>query len=684
MGTEPERDLLRSARDANLDILAKLSALLTEEGNRRESRDYAEKTSHRAFTIAQLASHKTIESLALLKSYTLIDDVVGKGPQSHIVWMSFALDNLRIPVGDGAQDPSHDFGLDKPFFLGTHDSPTEPPRIASITKEVVTQYLRQSRNDAKSCLGVCLTSAQLLGVGDTECVAVYQKNGEFACHPGLEIFKVATQKWNGMLTGPDKWSNYLNSFRSLARPDAEIKCLISATSFFNSLIDPRLKAAGQLIVAIDCVPASDQAAEVYDLMQIVLSGLPMAWNATQRLASDNLNLEKYRDMFNLLHGPLDGLQRSIDSMEQNVRSLNAVLLHPADGLFRQQRNLASLFEDGKRIDLSDRIPTIKISHNCEYANRQEDALLVLVLAAKKIFGAKLKFPERVNTKSAALDFAKVKLREYALAHPDRSDLATEFLFVCFADYVKTEFDVNDLELLLSEESHYGTKPNQRVSNLKNVLFTPFKLEESHWHGKALQLALRRFGDKVNFGSLDSKTQWDVASGWTPVGYSAVLEFFLRGAQEYNNRIGGKRALESVCVEYIKNKALSISLDFGEEPYLQGSINEVRSLKDFLHNHVLARDWRLDQSSVGNFRKPFVDLFSKALGLVTSSPSNGIPAWAPIAVGITEKLPHTLVLLKRGERCFELAIGDNKPGIQLRWYDASSTGCGSTAAGEVRG
>ena len=708
--------LAKKARDANLDILAEMSARLEREGTEANSEHLSES---KAFTVDELKdlsrnSLYGLEKVALLKSHGLVKEILGGADAPQILWMSFALDNLRFStnIEPASLESNHDFGLSHTVFLSTRISPGIPTKIPSITREVVRQYLKRSKKDEQSCRGVCLTKEKILGFEDAECGAIYMENGHFVCWPTDEVVTPATKIWDEELKD-GKWDFYLASFAALVPAVQKIKFLMSATSFFNSLHQTDRKAAAQLIVAIDGIPTLERAEHIYHLLQIVLSGIPMAWSATTKLAKDRdeifrqvQDLKKYRETLNLLQRPLDHLTESAHSMQEHVRSLSAVLYEPAEGLFQAHKSIVDLFEEGKTIELPPSV-RIKVKHGSK-AYTKEEAVLILAIAACKIFGVSVKLPdwvERVkDEKPKVLRVLRQLLLDHLSHHFDvYGRLAEDVLCVCFggAEITLSKDCLaereNGFAKLFSLTDQYNTSPNDRVQFLKYVLFDPFKLEQTRgWHPLALKVALRHFrgsepNEDVNFGlanenvlsfSERESTVMNIPSNYTPVGYSVVLDFLLKCCSYYRNRDSGARGrLAKVRIQPMrdckKNPELKISLYFAGEAFLTEETGPGGSrLHALLHDHLLRlpRDWRVDHITIGNFQKPFVDLCNKVLGLAAEKGAG----WYAERITHENNGPYRLLLLKRQmmvgskekTRCFELGLGSevNDPGISLHWYE----------------
>ena len=687
MAAQPERDLLRFARDANLEILASMSARLEPGSNQLSTHQITEHlTGKEAFTRIDLGKNAGLARVALRKSAELVENILRGGEAEPILWMSFALDELRIPDPSDAPTSGrpYNFGLNHPVFLGTCRNPQRPDQPFSITQKVVDYYLAgsEAKSNKQSCFGICLTQERIPNFNPGECVEIYMCGEEFVCSERDGIYGTPMQAWNSEL-GEDKWYRYLKPYDSLVGSGAseKIKCIISLTSFFNSLRDPRRKAAAQFAVALSCVPAEDNVWRVYDLLQIVLSGLPMAWSATSSLVKDNLDLRRYRDVLHLLQRPLDGLSKSINDMQADVRLLNAVLYEPAEAIFKTHKIIPDLFEDGKTIRISGSV--VKVKHEGKYET-PEDAVLILAEAVFRIVGAKSELPkDQILTKIDSIRNLKQTVCDHVTKDLQSfKSLAEELLWVCFPKIEKTVIDFGDL---FEIDAVDGIDANLRVEQLKDVLFTPFKfIQDKGWNPRALQLALR--AHHCDFG-FEPSNPWNIPHHWTPFAYGVVLDFLMKCCVEYyasvasHNVQGFLKKVEVVPVyaplTKDKGKTFEISLYFSDTPFL-GEFNpelEASNLAGLLNDHVLAfpRDWRLDYVSLGNFYKPFVDLCNKVVR------RNERFGWRATQLPTPEDGLYTIVRLKncvggnmrqQPVRCFEVALGAKtaQPGIRLRWSE----------------
>jgi hypothetical protein len=439
--------------------------------------------------------------------------------------------------------------------------------------------------------------------------------------------------------------------------------------------------------------------------------------ATARLIEKNDELEKYRDMFNLLKQPLDSLGGAIHSMQQDIRGLNAVLYEPAEGLFRFHKAVVDLFDDGRTIVISKNV-RLTVQHNSNYRDPKEAALIIAV-AMWRLLGLpsdegglrnERNEPMKAATTPAnALTIIKETLSRRLEAETGIGvyrGVFNDILYVCFPKVPIEErrnLTINDL---LSDKTVHRTEASvdERVGRLKGVLFSPFKLQTNSWHPRALQIALKNPDDEnsVRF-SEKGKSEWNLQDwqmlhDWTPIGYGAVLDFLLKCSAQFKNRSlrGGKdKGLSLVEVKPIRDALdgeteFSIQLYFKGEQFFKPDDDEGK-LYRLINEHVLRfpRDWRVEQTTLGNFQKPFVDLCNKILGLHQSELSESpIFGWAkqtvPYDPNATE---HQLLLLERPKvvsadeakgslksRFFELTIGATSevPGITLRWFEGATS------------
>jgi len=522
------------------------------------------------------------------------------------------------------------------------------------------------------------------------------------------------------------WTEYVNDFNDLRRK-------IDGSRYFYNLLIPisfhsppktehLRQALGAMFLAFgtDAIVSPAHLMSLYCRLQLFWHYNYSAESAAQLIQKNDV-LEKYKDMVNLLQRPLEQLGNAVHSMQRDVRGLSAVLYEPAEGLFRFHKALVDLFDDIKTIKISKHVD-LKIRHNSIYSNPTE-AALIMALAMWRLFEKEaagkdgLVGVENATTQENALKIIGKILSLSAHDPTNRGQAAVDkgflksILYVCFPRATRMELDSLTLEDLLSDKpvSPFENSVNDRVAHLKAVLFSPFKFHTDQWRPRALELALKDFGprgfppmffenDGVNTATPKWEiTDWTMRHDWTPVGYGAVLDFLLKCCAQYRNR-GASGSLKNVEVKPMRNpiedREFFIRLHFDGDLFFKAN-HDRGKLQHLINQHVLQfpRDWRVEQVTLGNFQKPFVDLCNKMIGLHGSEesfiarPTSGWVVQQPTPF-VLDETEHQLLLLERPKppanksngfvdsRFFELKIGTDvgHPGVTLRWFEGPTSQC----------
>lgn len=522
------------------------------------------------------------------------------------------------------------------------------------------------------------------------------------------------------------WAEYVQDFNEFR------KSIDQSRFFYNLLVPisfnspPDTNHLKQALGAIFITFGTNKAVEKDQLLNLYNS-LQLFWHYNYSAESADVlikrkdELEKYKDIFNLLQRPLDRLGSAIQSMQQDVRDLSAVLYEPNEGLFRFHKAIVDLFDDTKSIKISKRV-SIPIQHNNKYSDSTAAALIVAA-AVWRLLGLQfdleglngVEVNGRMPDKKALALIKDILLKRLKSNPGVYSEHLKDILFVCFPYMPKEEMAKlqrgykKAIDCLLSDHPliPYEVSVDDRLGNIKGVLFSPFKLHTDNWSPLALQLALKGFGGPVNFYEMNStgnsliemsRQDWMVMHDWTPIGYGAVLDFLLKCCAQYKNRsVSGKapKLLSRVVVKPTRRirteKEFFIKLYFSDGDFYDQGLDQGK-LNRLLNDHVLQvpRDWRVEQVSLGNFQKPFVDFCNKLLGLIQlEEAATGLSGWVKRpARSRFEDDERVLMVLERpkkdsrtsksGEeqmsRFFEVSVGAEPHcyGIMLWWYERATS------------
>lgn len=109
----------------------------------------------------------------------------------------------------------------------------------------------------------------------------------------------------------------------------------------------------------------------------------------------------------------------------------------------------------------------------------------------------------------------------------------------------------------------------------------------------------------------------------PIPYNAAISCFLDAAAQAFHSTENRCTVEKIetTARYDAQggettRSLAMTLQGAWLKIADGASSGVKALRDLLNLHILThtRDWRLDESHEGNFRKPFFDLASRVLAV----------------------------------------------------------------------
>jgi hypothetical protein len=342
-------------------------------------------------------------------------------------------------------------------------------------------------------------------------------------------------------------------------------------------------------------------------------------------------LQKYRQMLEMLQQPLDGLAKALGNMQRDTQVLRAVLYDPAKALFESHSLLSKLFSEGNKIDVSETVSII-INHSLNYSGgtdddnepperrrgSKKDGQCLVAYALCRIFGR-----ER--------DLFSYQTRSLLMRE------AAEILMSCER---RDEFEelVEDLKALLFSDGYKAPtvpaptlastlqrEPKEPLSRLKRVIFDPYKPDATKWDAAALRLAVRRYVKASTCEILPlpgGATDLEMPTAWTPVSFNMVLTFLIEVAAEFCARDGKNGILQlnfeedGSAAECKPSSYKRIRLQADSSLLSPRYPTGLKDLRCLVVNHVLSqpRDWRVTETEIGNFRKPYVDLASRMLGV----------------------------------------------------------------------
>ncbi|MFZ4857809.1 MAG: class I SAM-dependent methyltransferase [Desulfuromonadaceae bacterium] len=317
------------------------------------------------------------------------------------------------------------------------------------------------------------------------------------------------------------------------------------------------------------------------------------------LAQDRLKqAEKASQLVRLLQGPLNGITTALDAMQRDAQELKAVLYEPSEALFRSYSRISHLFAEGGQETISN-VCSITLHHAPEkYADNDElRALLCLILCKccgcdKEMYGSS-SFLELIERSLHTLSRIE--------SEPTLQPMSKELQKLSGIGAFK---EIRNLE---------AGQLCRAVANLKNALFTPFKLDSPLWPGVALSLIFSRSTPLSETRLADIKMRPE----WTPLRYSTVLNFLIKVVAEFHYRADrATRTIERVTVDVANDDCRRIVIVFGGRYLKKGDAPRNQLKARLMEVLAFPRDWRINHATVGDFMTPFVELASHLLGIGT--------------------------------------------------------------------
>jgi hypothetical protein len=333
--------------------------------------------------------------------------------------------------------------------------------------------------------------------------------------------------------------------------------------------------------------------------------------------------ERHRQQLELLRKPLENLSEALGIMQRDTQELRAVLWDPAKALFACSSRLAELFHENAEIEVNVHV-RVMVSHSVvgygkedsEHddamppRNRRETRIngsVILAFALCRIYGCQDGLSNAKSSKEV-IEHANLALADKA-AQPAFQEVTADLLWLLEVTNICQVFDED--------------KISRSLTTLKETLFDPYKLSARQWLKKVFELAVLPYSAHRNLVSADgSKDFVDMPEEWSPFAVHTVLAFIIDACAEAFSRTGSQRKVRSIKLERDggegANTLFRIHIVF-DGSYLD-SASGWSQLKQLLKQHILipeTRDWRIAESQAGNFRKPYIDLASRALGLGTT-------------------------------------------------------------------
>ena len=341
--------------------------------------------------------------------------------------------------------------------------------------------------------------------------------------------------------------------------------------------------------------------------------------------------EKYQQMLYLLESPLATITQALSAVQSSTQELRAVLYEPAKALFGSYTLLSELFSEKYKLSASKYI-NIEISHNGEYKDgKVEDGKVVLAFALCRIFGRDAEMQDQ-RTKVGVIDHAKEILEDCELNKNDAFGELIEDLIWLLKNKGATGEPTVSIGLRTGPTNNTNKvavlsrvldgDPNAPLNEIKNLLFAPFKIHTKRWHLRAIILAVRSGGMRDKLLDLADDVTWEMNESFTPCSYHTLLSFIadlaavapsLKG-KSYINKVN---AVSPCLTSKLENHSWTLTFTFNMAWF---DANDCGNLRDIIYDHVLncPRDWRVFATNAGNFRKPFIDLAGRLLG-ITNTP-----------------------------------------------------------------
>jgi len=447
----------------------------------------------------------------------------------------------------------------------------------------------------------------------------------------------------------------------------------------NILNDPRagidsrnsMNTASAIFLTVSSREKLDVHAQCFVGHMKALLGQWLAEHLHDTVVSRNERLRKFQEMLAHLGEPLNNLTAALGEIQNDAQKLRSVLYDFGRVLFDAHSRLSPLYEDGRTILVTKNFHVTVAHLPDRYTGAYGDGLVngqgVLSLAVMTIFGK-----ERILLQSEARTVETVVclVAEELSAVAQQASFAelTEDLFWLFSGG-EIELDPLGKEPAVARRvqqvqdawANWCKAPQYPLDLLKKAVHYPFKPDNEVWYGLPLLLGLKRhlpkgkldifsIGKLRGIGAARANVCFCDTGLKTPATYEAVLRFAIRLATAQQEQSGSDNSVRQVSFD---DDASSITLKLvmaGQCP-----TSELPQLKKSMAAVLcLPRDWRLRESSSGNFRGPFIDFASSLLGIRNEPNPSDTTSWATVDNSSEFVI---LELVRNNEFIFTMSVTD---------------------------
>jgi hypothetical protein len=364
-----------------------------------------------------------------------------------------------------------------------------------------------------------------------------------------------------------------------------------------------------------------------------------------QVAQDRLRkAEKAEQLIHLMQRPLVELSNALDGMQRDTQELKSILYEPSEALFSSYSRISHLFEQGRRVELSEHLQVV-VQHSADQYRSNEELRAVLCYVICCCYGKDKQLSRSESLSSLTLAAVSIL-----------SDLQQQQSLKSITRGIRFLTGMVDLSGLMSCER---AKLVSLLESFKDALFTPFKLDSDKWPGIAMALLFENCPDAIS--SMRSQTL-EMPPAFTPIRYSTVLSFLSKVHYEYSQRPEKPGVLYSLNF-YCKEGQTVIEATFRGRTLFDNrkAANPGHVRQQMEQLLAVPRDWRIDHTNVGDFMASFVTLATSLLGIGT--------AWHPMKARENELLR---LVSASDSRSFSLSIDDcDRPvtsTLRMLWSD----------------
>jgi len=587
-----EQELLQDAVEANY----RATAALMEFMQRRE-RDASTEWHGSAteLSVRKITDGERVPIFAqplLLTTQRLVKELFG----AKLLWMSVALDQDARSLAKTKQT----LGLRRMLLLHSGNASEAFTFKTSFTRVFLERTIGSAAEHNSTTLGLLVTETAPSGTVEPSLpalVTVHTDNDAFVDGPSFDVrYAECLPEVNDQLPGPGKWRRYIDDFADLVGRAETIRAHMSITSTYHL---EGFHAASQLIVGLDTAPRTLASVRAFfHLMQVTAAGIAPVYAS---IGHEQRQRRQDRDRVLHLETPLTKLSESLATVQLEVQALRGILYEPARELFATHQKVASMFVEGTDFPLSNHL-TIELRHKAREAYNQPDYLAegraVLAMTLCRILGRE-SADELKNTKTCP-EFieAAMKVLEGPFEMGSRTIRRAELLWLCGHSEASFTHVLQD------------PTPGKVLGRIKTALVDPFKAHATRWYVLPFVLAGRSFAADPAKLSVNLERKVDFTGFANPASANHLLELFMGVAA------AAKSQSARVTDILFEQETTTIAIAWKFAGRLVSDTAEARALADELRRFVLRtpRDWRVSHEIAGDFRKPFVDLATRLLGL----------------------------------------------------------------------